>query len=94
MEHTKDDWTIGPMCDWEIWDGDIHIADVHGSLPARNANARRICQCVNSHDKLLEACEAAHKAFVSGGDITKMRAERIIEEAIAETKQRHTLPLK
>jgi len=39
----------------------IEIADLTYptklSAPENRANARRICQCVNSHDALLEACK-------------------------------------
>lgn len=31
--------------------------------PANYANACRICQCVNSHDTLLEACKVAVKLY-------------------------------
>jgi hypothetical protein len=37
--------------------------------------------------ELLEACKQAYKAFRSGGDITKMRAENMIEQAIAKATQ-------
>ena len=45
---------------WELWIGaDYHIADVHGQLESRRANAKHLVKCWNSHDALLDACKAA-----------------------------------
>jgi len=58
-EHTKGLLERNAIKGWELWIGaDYHIADVHGQLDIRRANALRMITCWNSHDKLLEACKA------------------------------------
>ena len=36
------EWTRGPICDWEIWDDEEHIADVHGPAPIRHERVKLI----------------------------------------------------
>jgi len=56
-EHTPGELERNEIKGWELWIGaNYHIADVHGQLYARRANALHLCRCWNSHDALLEAC--------------------------------------
>lgn len=58
-KHTPGKLEKGSIKGWELWIGvDHHIADVHGQLDKRRANAERLVKCWNSHDDLLKACEA------------------------------------
>ena len=57
-EHTPGELERNEIKGWELWIGaNYHIADVHGQLYARRANALHLCRCWNSHDALLEACK-------------------------------------
>ena len=61
-EHTKGLLERNAIKGWELWIGaDYHIADVHGQLGVRRANALRMITCWNSHEKLLKACRAAQR---------------------------------
>lgn len=53
MEHSKGKLEQGSISPWELWIGaDNHIADVHGVLDIRRANAARLTTCWNEHDTL------------------------------------------
>ncbi len=78
MEHSKGKLEIGSICDWELWIGaNHHIADVHGNLPTRHANAERLVHCWNSHDDLLDALEKAE--WVGMNDTAKFRCPVCME---------------
>ena len=65
--YTKGKWILdggtnkkGDLFIWKAGEyyGGHAIATVHGEIQeGAEANAARICQCVNSHDALVEACK-------------------------------------
>ena len=65
MEHTKGKWEVSrnTVQVKHSAGGFLRIALVDGGDSVYGANARRICQCVNSHDDLLAACKAQHEAI-------------------------------
>jgi hypothetical protein len=92
MKYTSKNWKAKPanlnikdpmFYKADVISGGIRIAQVSGvGEDCANANARLVAAA----PKLLEACKQAEKAFTSGGDITKERARRIIEQVIAEVE--------
>ena len=99
MGHTKGGWLPS---DDEIKNnnGSTFVLCLPSVLPLDKiacANARRICQCVNSHDDLLAACEYALQELESSRKKNKMgcsfpyiTTEAIcskLEAAIKKTKE-------
>ena len=78
-----------------VFIGSTKIADCsYLNLPIeeQKANARRICQCANSHDKLLEACEfyaddGNYEIFVSGRTNVLTDGGTKAKAAIAQAKE-------
>ena len=72
MKHTKTPWAVkhhGDVCSEVLDDEALAVAFVWGTQGQPNqANARHIVKCVNLHDDLVAACEAASEAVESGGD--------------------------
>ncbi len=103
MKHTQGKWVIdggesnkGDLFIWKAGEyyGGHAIATVHGEIQeGATANARRICQCVNNHDALLESCRALlaylkelhqeefDKCHYGDTTIEIERAEQAIKEA-------------
>lgn len=96
-KHTKGEWmldggtnTKGDLFIWQAgtYFGGHAIATVHGEIQeGAEANARRICQCVNNFDKLLDVCEQF--VFLKKTNMTKKQVRLhcdIAEAAIAAAK--------
>ena len=84
-KHTPGKLERNSIRGWELWVGaDYHIADVHGNIDSRRANALHIVKCWNSHDALLEACKFA-KAQIRRGSHKK--ALPILRAAIAQAEK-------
>ena len=91
-EHTKGKWEarpyLAPADQWLVAGSEAtalnRVAKMLDRGEKGEANARRICQCVNSHDDLLAACEVAVLALthqpIHPDDI------RFIKDAIAKSK--------
>lgn len=75
-KHTPIPWKIDPQDRGVIIDSknrDIAVMSIHTAMKNRSiesldekileANAHRICHCVNTHDELLEACRTAIRGF-------------------------------
>jgi len=61
-KHTQGKLERNSIKGWELWIGaDYHIADVHGNIDSRRANALHIVNCWNSHDALLVNLRKANK---------------------------------
>ncbi len=107
MSHTKGKWTIETPCGFPYSglyivpvirkDFPYHIAKIRQLRESKEseANARRICQCVNNFDDLLAACEIViHRAYSSGQDSMEQEVIRFnkkewafIKQAIAKAKE-------
>ncbi len=57
MEHTKGKWKASGRSNYY----NIHVAGVQIARTEHEANARRICKCVNGYDGLVEALKKAQK---------------------------------
>ena len=90
MEHTKEQWTTATgdprfICDAQERDVAVALREEF-TIEEANANAKRICKCVNSHDALVKACEVAVLALthkpINPDDI------EFIEAAIAKAENK------
>lgn len=93
MEHTEGKLEHGHIYDWELWIGaDYHIADVHGNLSTRHANATELVRRWNAFEEggivsdLIEACDESRALLSHGvGQHTHVIAK--IEAALAKAKE-------
>ncbi len=89
MEHTKGKWEareyMAPKGSWRIADKNGATITVMDRGSKAEAHARRIVQCVNSHDGLLEACKAVVDGYDQAGymQITHETWNKL-QKAIAE----------
>jgi len=104
MKHTKTPWAVkhhGDVCSEVLDDEALAVAFVWGTQGQPNqANARHIVKCVNLHDDLAAACEAAladlvwvTKKLSCTPGVTLMSDFRSIcklEAALAEEKEAKT----
>ena len=95
--HTQGKWEIHrevlnspqPTCIYGGLLSKTHICDfrklnpclVDEVLEQQQANAERICQCVNNFDDLLAACKNARTAFL------RHEADDILDQAIKEAEK-------
>jgi len=87
-EHTKGLLERNAIKGWELWIGaDYHIADVHGQLDIRRANALRMITCWNSHDKLLEVCTLLKFLTICGRAELDTEEHSLLDAAIAEAEK-------
>lgn len=99
MEHTKGEWILSNTHNFSgtyvIWleCNDKRIFSIREnssniSLNQFEANARRIIQCTNSHDDLLAACKAIHKAIGEGNPVKIANVcVRLVMPAIAKAEK-------
>ena len=89
-EHTKGKLERNFIKGWELWIGaDYHIADVHGQLETRRANALHIVQCWNNHEALLAALKDVSSELTLLEEIAISDGRFDVATAAAITIKRH-----
>ncbi len=88
--HTEDTWDYSKKEDMThgiaiTSDGAV-FATVDGADAEAEANARRICQCVNCHDALLAACKEIISNEPFGITPYFDKTLRKVEQAIAQAE--------